>query len=62
MSLQDRLDAFKADFESNKAPPAVVAVFHRATADLIASGQAARALKKGDRAPSVRSFRTQTEC
>ena len=54
MSLQDRLDAFKADFESNKAPPAAVAVFHKATAELIASGQAARALKKGDRAPSFK--------
>ena len=52
MSLQDRLDAFKADFESNKAPPEAVAVFHRATAELIASGQAERALKAGDPAPA----------
>jgi peroxiredoxin len=51
MSLQDKLDAFKADFEGIKAPPAVVAVFHRATADLIKTGQAERALKAGDRAP-----------
>jgi peroxiredoxin len=52
MSLQDRLDAFKADFETNKAPPAAVAIFHKATAALIASGQAARALKVGDYAPA----------
>ena len=52
MSLQDRLDAFKADFEGNKAPPEVVALFHKATAELSASGQAERALKAGDRAPA----------
>jgi peroxiredoxin len=52
MSLQDRLDAFKADFEGNKAPPAAVAAFHKGTAELIASGQAERALKAGDRAPA----------
>jgi peroxiredoxin len=51
MSLQDKLDAFKADFEGKKAPPDVVAVMHKATADLIASGQAERALKVGARAP-----------
>jgi peroxiredoxin len=52
MSLQDRLDAFKADFEDTKAPPEAVAAFHRATAELIASGQAERTLKAGDRAPA----------
>ena len=51
MSLQDKLDAFKADFEGNKAPPHVVAIIHKATADLIASGQADRALKAGATAP-----------
>ena len=51
MSLQEKLDAFKADFEGKKAPPEVVAVMHKATADLIASGQADRALKAGWRAP-----------
>jgi peroxiredoxin len=51
MSLQDRLDAFKADFETRKAPPEVVARMRKATADLIASGQAERALKAGDDAP-----------
>ncbi len=52
MLLQTRLDAFKADFEGNKAPPQAVAAFHNATAELIASGQAERALKAGDLAPA----------
>jgi peroxiredoxin len=52
MALQDRLDAFKTDFETNKAPPPVVAIMHKATADLIASGQADRALKAGAAAPA----------
>ena len=56
MNLQDRLDAFKADFEAGKppynAPAAAIAVMHRATAELIASGQAARARKAGDVASS----------
>jgi peroxiredoxin len=52
MSLQDRLDALKADFEGKKAPPEAVDMFHKATTELIASGQAERALKAGDRAPA----------
>ncbi len=55
MTLQARLDAFKADFVAGKppyhAPASVHAVMHRATAELIASGQAERALKAGDIAP-----------
>jgi peroxiredoxin len=51
MSLQDKLDAFKADFEERKAPANVVEIMHKATVDLIASGQADRALKTGGRAP-----------
>ncbi|HEY1720570.1 MAG TPA: peroxiredoxin-like family protein [Magnetospirillaceae bacterium] len=55
MTLQDRLDAFKADFEAGKPPynvaPERVATMHRATAELIASGQAGRAKKAGDIAP-----------
>jgi peroxiredoxin len=51
ISLQDKLDAFKADFEANKAPPAAVAVFNKATSELIASGQAAHAPKSGQNAP-----------
>ena len=54
MSLQDKLDAFRAEFETKKAPPEVVAVFHKSTAELIATGQATRALKAGDRAPAFR--------
>lgn len=52
MSLQDKLDALKAKFETEMAPPEVVAVMHRVTDELIASGQAGRALKAGDRAPA----------
>jgi peroxiredoxin len=56
MSLQDRLDAFKADFEAGKppyrVPPSVIATMHRATDELIASGLAERARKAGDIAPA----------
>ncbi|QOZ73887.1 peroxiredoxin-like family protein [Bradyrhizobium arachidis] len=55
MALQDRLDAFKADFEGGRFPikPTKEALdtMHRATAELIASGQAQRAKKAGDAAP-----------
>lgn len=51
MSLQAKLDAFKASFET-KAPPEAVAVMHKSTMELIASGRAERALKAGDRAPA----------
>lgn len=56
MTLQDRLDAFKADFEAGKppysVPPSVITAMHRATAELIASRQAERAKKAGDIAPA----------
>jgi len=56
MTLQAKLDAFKADFKGGKAPyfapPEIHAVMERATAELIASGRAGRALKAGDRAPT----------
>lgn len=56
MTLQAKLDAFKADFEAGKppynVPPSVIATMHRATDELIASGAAARALKAGDKAPA----------
>lgn len=56
MRLQAKLDAFKADFEAGKppynVPPSVIATMHRATAELIASGAAERALKAGDKAPA----------
>ncbi|HTV87143.1 MAG TPA: peroxiredoxin-like family protein [Dyella sp.] len=56
MSLQATLDAFKADFRAGKppynAPTDIHPIMERATADLIASGQAGRAAKAGDVAPS----------
>jgi len=55
MALQDRLDAFKADFTSGKLPfkPSKerLQIMQRATDELIASGQAQRAKKAGDTAP-----------
>jgi AhpC/TSA family len=51
MSLQGKLDALKTEFETKMAPPAAVAVMHRVTDELIASGQAERAVKAGDHAP-----------
>jgi peroxiredoxin len=54
MSLQAKLDAFKADFQAGKppynVPRSVIETMHRATAELIASGAAACALKAGDKA------------
>jgi peroxiredoxin len=56
MSLQAKLDAFKADFEAGKPPYSVprsaIETMHRATGELIASGAATRAKKAGDIAPS----------
>jgi peroxiredoxin len=58
MSLQDKLDAFKADFKAGKppynAPPEIHPIMERATAELLASGQAARAINAGERAPQFR--------
>lgn len=51
MSVQEKLDAFKADFEANKAPAAAMEAFHRSTHELIENGNAERALKASDRAP-----------
>jgi peroxiredoxin len=56
MALQDKLDAFKANFEAGgppyNAPAAVHEPMRRATAELIASGAARDALKVGDKAPA----------
>ncbi|MGJ3647842.1 peroxiredoxin-like family protein [Sphingomonas sp. GlSt437] len=56
MTLQAKLDAFKADFRAGKppynVPSSVIETMDRATNDLIASGAAARALKAGDVAPA----------
>jgi peroxiredoxin len=55
MALQDRLDAFKADFESGRFPlkptREVLDTMRRATNELIDSSQAQRAKKAGDTAP-----------
>jgi peroxiredoxin len=50
MALQDKLDAIGASF-ADRAPPHVIAAMKKATADLVATGQAGRALQVGDRAP-----------
>jgi peroxiredoxin len=56
MSLQDQLDAFRANFQAGgppwNAPEWIHEPMHRATAELIASGAAAKALKVGDKAPA----------
>ncbi|MFY9949265.1 MAG: hypothetical protein WA261_09845 [Candidatus Sulfotelmatobacter sp.] len=59
-NLKDRLEEFKKTFESG-APPynvtaEIVAMMHRATAELKASGIEGRALKIGDRAPDFVLF------
>lgn len=55
MTLQAKLDAFKADFKAGKppynAPAEIHPIMERATAELIASGAAYKALKVGDKAP-----------
>ena len=56
MSLQAKLDSFRDDFEAGRlgstVPPAVIGTMRRATAELIASGAAAQALKAGETAPA----------
>lgn len=50
MTLQERLNAHKAEFES-KVPPEKLAIMHRATEDLRRSGILERVIKVGDVAP-----------
>jgi peroxiredoxin len=56
MSLQEKLDAYKAEWESGNfpysVPASIVETIHRATEELIASGQVDRALKSGAPAPT----------
>lgn len=56
MSLQDKLDAFRANFEAGgppyNAPSHIHEPMHRATRELIESGAAEKALKVGDKAPA----------
>ncbi len=55
MTLQAKLDAFKADFEAGKppynVPRSVIETMRRATAELIGSGAVQAALKAGDLLP-----------
>ncbi|MBV2150109.1 AhpC/TSA family protein [Sphingobium sp. AS12] len=51
-TLPEQLAAFRRDFEARgDVPVAIHETMHRATAELIASGAEARALKVGDKAP-----------
>jgi peroxiredoxin len=56
MTLPETLAAFRANFEAGgppwNAPAWVHEPIHRATAELVASGAAGRALKAGDKAPA----------
>ncbi|MBW2100840.1 MAG: AhpC/TSA family protein, partial [Deltaproteobacteria bacterium] len=47
MSLQDKLDTLKREFEAG-APPEALAVIHRASDDLLNSGIMERTLKAGE--------------
>ena len=55
MSLQEKLNEFKNNFESGNPPfnvsPDVVATMHKATDELRSSGILDRVLKPGDKAP-----------
>jgi hypothetical protein len=59
-TLQERLDAFKKEFEAGTAArprsPEAIEKMHRATAELKATGIEGRALRVGDRAPSFTLF------
>jgi hypothetical protein len=50
MKLQAKLDNIREQFESN-APQEALAIMHRATDDLLASGIMDGVLKVGDRSP-----------
>ncbi len=50
MTLQDKLDGFKAQFKT-QAPAEAFEAFARSTQELIDSGQSERALKAGDQVP-----------
>jgi hypothetical protein len=56
MTLQQKLDAYKAQFESGgppaNVPKATIEIMHRATEELRESGLAEGALKAGDHAPA----------
>jgi hypothetical protein len=50
MTLQEKLIAYKKEFQKN-APPEAQALMHRATEELIASGILDKVTKSGDPAP-----------
>ena len=56
MSLQEKLDAFRANFEAGGAPYRAPSWVHermrRATDELLASGLVKQAFKVGDKAPA----------
>jgi hypothetical protein len=45
LPLQNKLDRLRTEFETNLAPPDVVAGIHRATEELIASGVGAESIE-----------------
>ena len=55
MTLQARLDTMRKQFEAT-APPEALAVMHRATDDLLASGIMDDVLNVGERAPDFSLF------
>ena len=60
MTLQDKLNEQKANFEKN-APPEALEVMHRATSDLRNSGILDQVLTVGDTAPEFELENTSAE-
>ena len=60
MSLQDKLNEYKANFVKN-APPENLEIMHRATADLRDSGILDQVLAVGDTAPEFELENTEGE-
>jgi hypothetical protein len=60
MTLQDKLNEQKANFEKN-APPEALEVMHRATSDLRNSGILDQVLTIGDTAPEFELENTSAE-
>ena len=60
MSLQDKLNEYKANFQKN-APGEILEIMHRATADLRNSGILDRVLKVGDTTPEFELENTEGE-
>jgi peroxiredoxin len=52
LPLQGKLDALKAEFETNLAPAPVVEILHRSVDELIVAGASDKALKAGALAPA----------